>query len=223
MDTREPGFTLIELLIVISVIVILAGVAVPNLITSRSTTNERAVLATLRTILTAEVQVTSQRSLDSNQNGTGEYMSLPELAGTVNMRGTTEKLSPTVLSPSLGLLQPSGYVSDKGYLFAFYLPDASGAGVLGAPANFGNIDATQAEHSWSCVAWPMNRGATGSATFFVNHTGEILMSRTALYDGTGNTPPAGAALVGVPATTIVGGTLAVDQVGADGNYWTTMR
>ena len=48
----------------VGVIGILASMAVPNLIGSKATANERAVLATLRTIATAQTQVMGARAVD---------------------------------------------------------------------------------------------------------------------------------------------------------------
>src|ERR1700694_2354493 len=52
---RAAGFTLIELLIVIAVIMIIAGTAIPNFIRSKMRANEAGSVANLRTITTASV------------------------------------------------------------------------------------------------------------------------------------------------------------------------
>lgn len=223
MTRNDDGFTLVELLIVTAFISVLAGVAVPNLMTSRAAANERAIVATMRTVATAQVQVMSVASLDADNDGIGEALSLIELAGRTELRGTAVRLEPTALSTALGTEHSSGFITNKGYLIGLYLPDATGVGVLGTQANFGSVDVNLAETNWTCVAWPVTRGASGSATFFVNQMGEVMVCRQADYSGPTNAPPAGAALVGVPPATIVGGTLAVGQVGADGNTWLAMQ
>jgi len=54
-NKRSAGFTLIELLIVVAVILIIAGTAIPNFIRSKMRANEAGAVANLRTITTASV------------------------------------------------------------------------------------------------------------------------------------------------------------------------
>jgi type IV pilus assembly protein PilA len=49
----ETGFSLIELLIVVSVILIIAAIAIPNFIKSKMRANEAAAVENMRTIVTA--------------------------------------------------------------------------------------------------------------------------------------------------------------------------
>ncbi len=49
------GFSLIELLIVVAIILIIAAIAIPNLLRSRIAANEASAVGSMRTINTAEV------------------------------------------------------------------------------------------------------------------------------------------------------------------------
>jgi len=57
--SKEKGFSLIELLIVVAIILIIAAIAIPNLLRARMASNESSAVASIRTINTAMVTYNS--------------------------------------------------------------------------------------------------------------------------------------------------------------------
>ena len=72
---KEKGFSLIELLIVVAIILIIAAIAIPNLLRSRIAANEASAAGSIRTIVTAETAYFSTY-------GVG-YGTLAQLGGAV--------------------------------------------------------------------------------------------------------------------------------------------
>jgi type IV pilus assembly protein PilA len=56
---HKNGFSLIELLIVVAIILIIAAIAIPNLVRSKMAANESSAVGSLRTINTASVNYAS--------------------------------------------------------------------------------------------------------------------------------------------------------------------
>ena len=71
---KQKGFSLIELLIVVAIILIIAAIAIPNLMRARIAANESAGASTVRTLNTAEVTYSttySSHGLCSHTNRSG--------------------------------------------------------------------------------------------------------------------------------------------------------
>jgi prepilin-type N-terminal cleavage/methylation domain-containing protein len=73
---KNKGLSLIELLIVVAIILIIAAIAIPNLLRARIAANESSAAASIRTINTAEV------AYNSAYPTVGFSSNLTSLAGT---------------------------------------------------------------------------------------------------------------------------------------------
>jgi type IV pilus assembly protein PilA len=103
---EQKGFSLIELLIVVAIILIIAAIAIPNLLRARMAANEASAVASLRTINTACITYNST------------YGAYP--AALSNMADVAAGTAPT--STSADLLDPvlsSSSPQKSGYKFVY--------------------------------------------------------------------------------------------------------
>ena len=68
MRNKQKGFSLIELLIVVAIILIIAAIAIPNLIRSKMAANEASAVASLRTYNTSIVAYATTYNTDPITN-----------------------------------------------------------------------------------------------------------------------------------------------------------
>src|SRR5271169_1617270 len=94
----KHGFSLVELLIVVAIILVLAAIAIPNLLRSRLAANETSAVASLRVLNTAEVtfSLTYNSGFSDGLNRLG-----PPAPGSVASAAAADLLDPTLSGQAL--------------------------------------------------------------------------------------------------------------------------
>ena len=126
---KQKGFSLIELLIVVAIILIIAAIAIPNLLRARIAANESSAAASTRTISTA--MLTYQTSYPS----VGYASALSNLGPAAADPGCANGPTSTNACIIDSVLAGATTTAKSGYLFA-----ASSAGA-GTPASEYAVDA----------------------------------------------------------------------------------
>ena len=148
---KQKGFTLIELLIVVAIILIIAAIAIPNLLRARISANEASAVGSMRTIVTGEV------SYQAAGWPVGYSAKLGDLGGAA---GSCSAAPPTVTNTCYidnVLATAVAAASAKSGYFFTYAPVANGG------LNTG----------FTLLGDPATVGQTGNRHFFADESGVI--------------------------------------------------
>jgi len=144
MRNKQKGFSLIELLIVVAIILIIAAIAIPNLLRSKMAANEASAVASLRTYNTSVVAYQTTYATDPTTN----FSQLgPAVGGTPSASGAD------LVDSLLGIAAPI----KSGYTFSYTPGTASATGIVS---------------QYSILAKPQTT-STGQRYFLTNESGVI--------------------------------------------------
>jgi type IV pilus assembly protein PilA len=145
---NQRGFTLMELLIVMSIMIILMLIAIPNFISMKSSADETSAMQSLRAIYQAQIQY------QTNFPANGFACQLSQLGGNAGS-GPPSPTAAQVLQGDLAQGQKSGYT------FAI---------VNCTKVTVNNQDQYT---SYEATAVPQSIGKTGHRGFCIDQAGEI--------------------------------------------------
>jgi type IV pilus assembly protein PilA len=151
MRKNQKGFSLIELLIVVAIILIIAAIAIPNLLRSKMAANESSAVGSARTLNTAEVTYATAYP------GTGYSADMPSLGGVPATCATTATPAAACLIDNVLANATAAGVAKSGYFFTYALNGAAGG----------------INTAYTINVAPANAGTTGQRFFFTDQSGVI--------------------------------------------------
>jgi len=160
MSKREKGFSLIELLIVVAIILIIAAIAIPNLIRARIAAYEASAVESIRAVNAAEMTYSSTY----NDGFANSLVFLGGPAGAAATCNNAEIVDP-VLSANNASIK-SGYIFTAG---------PGTVQVSAAPPGCGQKGYLD---GYTIISWPVNVGTTGQRSFCSDGSGVIQYNST---------------------------------------------
>jgi len=159
MRKKEKGFSLIELLIVVAIILIIAAIAIPNLLRSKMAANEASAVGSLRTMNTAAVTYSSTwgNGYPPTQASMG---GVPPAAATCNAAQVVDSV----------LAGAGAAITKSGYTITYTVGNLNAAAAVGCAAAGGN--------TYTITAIPITVGTTGQRAFFTDQSGVIRANPT---------------------------------------------
>jgi prepilin-type N-terminal cleavage/methylation domain-containing protein len=178
MRNKQKGFSLIELLIVVAIILIIAAIAIPNLIRSRMAANEASAVATLRTLTTAFISY-------STTYGNGLPPNLNVLQNPTTATAQADCDHAGLVDAVLAGLPPGTNTtfSKSGYQFT-YIPGGTALTppVLTPVCSNGGFPTSQV------TSLPLSVGGTGQRGFLVDNSGVIYFTTNGTTPVPGTSP-----------------------------------
>jgi Protein of unknown function (DUF2950) len=152
--------------------------------------NETLTISHIKSIVGAQTQVQALSVVDTDADGTGEYLFLDELSGARLPRAPGSGLRFPLVIDDFKHRGSGNFAEVHGYLYRLFIPGGEGGEV-----DHGVADADLSEARWSCYAWPAEYGRTGRRSFFVNETGVVRAKEAPALSG-GHAPEPNTALGG---------------------------